>query len=274
MAIEGNLNSVDIQDIVQLLNLNRSTGLLHVTSTDLGGLIYYRDGEIVNAEVESMSGSAAAYVLLSQSEGSFHFEIAEHSAERVINTPIHNLVLETARRKDTIQKIRHTIQHDNIVFLPLVDVRIPHLRKDFNDFELELLSKLNGEVEVKNVIAQHKESAFEIFYVLYDLEKRGFLKRVEIFKILEVKPLKKLFGRNADVHISKSLLEEWIEESMTYANCDVLELRTHHNTFGQLPMLIKPNVDPGVIMVPKAIMEQFEVADGEKVLVKPILEPS
>ncbi len=43
MAIEGSLESVDIQDIVQLLNINHSTGLLHIKGTTLAGVLYYRD---------------------------------------------------------------------------------------------------------------------------------------------------------------------------------------------------------------------------------------
>lgn len=274
MAIEGNLSSVDIQDIVQLLNLNRSTGLLHIGADSMSGMIYYRDGDIINAEVEGMVGEPAVYVLLAQSEGTFHFEISEHSSERRINRSIHDLVLETARRKDTIGRIRASIKHDNIVFLPLIDVRIPKLRKEFNEFELKLLSQLDGQTEVKNIIDKNKESAFEIFYVLYDLEQRGHLKRVDIYKILEVEPLKKLFGKHTEAHISQGILDEWMEQSMTYANVEFIEIRTRHNTFGQLPMQVKPNVPPGNLMMPPHLMEQFEVARGEKVLVKPILEPS
>ena len=274
MAIEGNLKSVDIQDIVQLLHLNHSTGLLHIVGSNMKGVLYYRNGDIVNAEVEGMTGDAAAYVLLSQSEGSFHFEIAENTIAQQIKRSIHDLVLETARRKDTIQKIRTSITHDNIVFLPLVDIRIPHLRKEFKPFELELLSQLDGQTEIKNIIGKQKETAFEIFYVIYDLEKRGHLKRVDIYKMLEVVPLKKLFGKQTEVHISKTIMDEWVDQSMTYANCKVIEIRTQHNTFGQVQVVGKPNVPPGHIQMPKNILAQFEVTPGNKVLIKPLLEPT
>lgn len=274
MAIEGSLESVDIQDIVQLLNLNRSTGLLHIVDQDLRGIIYYRDGEIVNAAAEGLTGDSAAYLLLAKSHGTFHFEISDHGIKREINRSIHDLVLETARRKDTIGKIRASIKHDNIVFLPLVDVRIPAARKEFNEYELQLLSQLDGQTEIKNIIDKKKESAFEIFHVIYDLEKRGFLKRVEIYKILEVVTLKKLFGKANEVLIPQSVQDEWVEQSMTYADCEILEIRTQHNTFGQVPMLAKANVTEGTIQIPKHIMAQFEVAEGEKVLIKPIINPS
>ncbi len=271
MAIEGSLDSVDIQDIVQLLNVNSSTGLLHIESPNLNGVLYYRDGEIVNASVKGTSGDTAAFILLSQSQGRFHFEIADHHMPREMRRPIHDLVLEAARRKDTIEKIRASIKHDNIIFLPLVDVRIPSIRKEFSEFEIKLLSQLDGQTDIKSIIDRQKESAFEIFYVIYDLEKRGHLKRVDIFKLLEVAELKKLFGKAREVYISKANQDEWIQQSMTYANCEVVEIRTRHNTFGQVAAIVKSNVSAGSIMIPKEIMAQFEVKTGEKVLVKPVL---
>ena len=273
MAIEGSLESVDIQDIVQLLNINRSTGLLHIGNPTVKGILYYQDGEIVNARAEGMSGYNAAYALLSQIEGKFHFEIAEHRHPRLIQRSIHDLVLEAARRKDTIKKIRATLRHDNIIFLPLVDVRIPHLRKGFTEFEIKLLSRLDGQTDIKTIIAEHKESAFEIFYVIYELENRGHLKRVDIFKLLEVEELKKLFGKKNQAQIAAAVLEEWQLQSMTYANCEVVEIRTQKMLFGQVPALFKTGVANEKIQLPKNIMEQFEVVPGDKVLIKPVMNP-
>ena len=274
MTIEGSLESVDIQDIVQLLNLNHSTGLLHIKGDSLEGSLFYRDGDIVNAEAEGLKGEAAAYLLLGQSKGKFHFDVTNHNAESQIKRSIHDLVLEAARRKDTIAKIRASISHDNIVFLPLVDIRSPHLRKDFTDFEIKLLSQLDGQTDIKSIISKQKESAFEIFYVIYELEKKGHLKRVDIYKVLEVVEFKKLFGKSNDVYLSPATVDEWTEQSMTYANCDVVEIRTQHNTFGQVSAHMKNNVEAGTIAIPKSIMSQFEVNTGEKVLIKPIIHPS
>jgi len=39
-------------------------------------------------------------------------------------------------------------------------------------------------------------------------------------------------------------------------------------------MVPKTNIEPGLIYMPKTILAQFEVEPGDKVLVKPILEPT
>ncbi|MCB1041646.1 MAG: DUF4388 domain-containing protein [Acidobacteria bacterium] len=274
MAIEGSLDSVDIQDIVQLLNINRSNGILHIENHSLKGKLYYTDGEIINAEVEGMGGEAAAYVLLAQHEGSFFFQMSPHSSPRAFTRSIHDLVLEAARRKDTIGKIRTSIQHDNIVYLPLVDIRIPHLAKDFSPEELQVLKFLDGQADIKEVVANSGRGAFEVLYVIYDLEQRGHLKRVDIYKLLEVDVHKKLFGKATDIVLSEMLVNDWSTESMVYADCDTLEIRTQKGNYGEVNFVSKPNVAADRILIPREIMDQLEIAMGEKVLVKPLLHPT
>lgn len=270
MAIEGSLQSVDIQDIAQLLNINRSTGILHIQNSHVKGELYYRDGEIVNAAIEGMTGAPAAYALISQSEGSFHFEIAEHDKPQVIMRSIYDLLLEAARRKDTIKKIRATVKHDNIVFLPLVDVRIPHLAKDFTEFEKKLMRQLDGHKDIREIFEQNKESAFEILFVIYELEKKGHLKRVDIYKVLVVVELKKLFGKKNEANIPQKVVDEWMSQSMAYANCNAIEIHTNKKLYGEVLASVKASVAPGTIQIPKAIMAQFEVNPGDKVLIKPM----
>jgi hypothetical protein len=273
MAIEGSLDSVDIQDVVQLLNINRSTGKLHLENAGLRGIVYYLDGEIINAEVEGMKGEAAAYVLLSQYEGHFQFQMTAISVAREIQRSIHDLVLEAARRKDTIGKIRTSIRHDNIVYLPLVDIRIPHLAKDFNEAELSVMKELDGQAEIQSIIDRHPLSAFEVLYIIYDLEQRGVLKRVDIYKVLEVREYKKLFGKPNEILLPEAIRNDWCSESMMYSGVEVIEVRTGRQVVGQVPIIVKAHDPASEILVPKSIMEALQVSSGEKVLVKPLLHP-
>ncbi|MCB1049285.1 MAG: DUF4388 domain-containing protein [Acidobacteria bacterium] len=273
MAIEGSLDSVDIQDVVQLLNINRSTGKLHLHNAGLRGIVYYLDGEIINAEVEGMKGEAAAYVLLSQYEGHFQFQMTGVTVPREINRSIHDLVLEAARRKDTIGKIRTSIRHDNIVYLPLVDVRIPHLAKDFNEAELSVLRVLDGQADIQSVIDKHPLSAFEVLYIIYDLEQRNVLKRVDIYKVMEVKEYKKLFGKPNEILLPSAIFDDWQAESMTYSQVNVVEVHTSKRMIGQIPIVVKAHDPVSEILVPKPIMDALQITVGEKVLIKPLLFP-
>ena len=270
MAIEGSLNSVDIQDVVQLLNINGSTGRLRIQNTSIQGSVYFSEGEVVEAEVEGLRGDNAAFVLLGQADGTFRFQPELHNQPRTINRTIHDLVLEAARRKDTIQNIRTRISHNNIIFLPLVDVRIPEIAGRYSDIEKNLLSLLDGQADIQAIIKQVNKGEFETLYTLYELEQKGDLKRVNVFKLLEVHNRKSLFGAPKDVLISEKIMKDWENESAVYSGSQIIEIRTQQMIYGQIRFQAKPQIPDGQILMSKPIMDQFQVKEMNKVLIKPI----
>jgi len=195
------------------------------------------------------------------------------NVDQEIHKSIHDLVLEAARRKDTIGNIRTSIRHDNIVYLPLIDVRIPAFAKDFNKSELDIMENLDGQAEIQSIIDQHPKSAFEILYIIYELEQKGHIKRMDIYRLLEVDILKQLFGKANKVHVSPGLMDDWQSSSMTYSNVNTMEIRTQNRTYGQVEFLIKSQVPDGVVLLPKNLLAQFGVKTGDRVLVKPLLHP-
>jgi len=270
MAIEGSLKSVDIQDVVQLLNINASTGSLHIKNDTTHGQVFFSEGDVYDAQAEGLAGDNAAFVLLCQAEGHFKFQVEEHNRPRVINRTIHDLVLEAARRKDTIQNIRTRITHNNIIFLPLVDVRIHETAKNYSPLEKKLLSLLDGQTDIQQIIKKVSEGEFETLYTIYELEQKGDLKRLNVFKLLEVHPRKALFGAPKDVLISEKIMNDWESESALYSGTEIVEIHTQRQTFGQVRFVAKGQIPDDHILVPKLIMEQLKVFSGDKVLIKPI----
>ena len=59
---KGNLETIEILDIIQLLNLGKKTGILLLSGSVLDGRIGFEDGEIVHAQNHDESGVAATRV--------------------------------------------------------------------------------------------------------------------------------------------------------------------------------------------------------------------
>ncbi|PIE02675.1 MAG: hypothetical protein CSA81_05840 [Acidobacteria bacterium] len=270
MAIEGSLTSVDIQDVVQLLNINKSTGSLLIDNKETKGIVFFSNGEICDAQVHSLSGLGAAYVLLGQSSGLFRFHNENHNRSRVIHKTIHDLVLEAARRKDTIQNIRTRISHNNIIYLPLVDVRIPSIAKKYSPLEKKMFSLLDGVSDIQQMIDKVGEGEFETLHTIYELEQRGDLKRVNIYKLLEVHPRKSLFKSPKEVVISEKIMDDWDRESALYSGVDIVEIHTQKLLYGQVKSIVKEQIPDNHILIPKGIMQQFQISENDRVLVKPI----
>jgi CheY-like chemotaxis protein len=97
----GDLSDVGVVDLVQTIELNRKSGIIHIVSRDeRHGSIFFRDGKVVDAEVGRLSGAHAIYRLFSWAEGQFAVEFKQIRRHDVIETSMAALLMEGMRRLD------------------------------------------------------------------------------------------------------------------------------------------------------------------------------
>ena len=97
----GDLADVGVVDLVQTIELNRKSGIVHIVSRDnRRGSIFFRDGKVIDAEVGRLSGANAIYRLFSWSEGQFAVEFKQIRRHDVIDLPMAALLMEGMRRLD------------------------------------------------------------------------------------------------------------------------------------------------------------------------------
>lgn len=87
IVLSGNLNFLNLGEILQLLGSNGSSGLLRIMSkyAPNPGLIYFLNGNPVNASNGSLNGIDAVYSLFGWIEGEFEFSTEDIKSEKVIN---------------------------------------------------------------------------------------------------------------------------------------------------------------------------------------------
>jgi CRP-like cAMP-binding protein len=101
-VLAGNLNFLSLGDILQLLGSNASTGVLRITSRyaqDLG-LIYFHNGNPVNASVGSLVGLDAVNSLFGWLDGEFEFIEEKVDGENVIKKSRMQIILDCLRMLD------------------------------------------------------------------------------------------------------------------------------------------------------------------------------
>ena len=97
----GDLSDVGVVDLVQTIELNRKSGIVHVVNRDdRRGSIFFRDGKVIDAEVGRLSGAHAIYRLFSWSEGQFAVEFKQIRRHDVIDMSMAGLLMEGMRRLD------------------------------------------------------------------------------------------------------------------------------------------------------------------------------
>ena len=97
----GDLSDVGVVDLVQTIELNRKSGIIHIVNRDgRRGSVFFRDGKVIDAEVGRLSGANAMYRLFSWSEGQFAVEFKQIRRHDVIDTSMAPLLMEGMRRLD------------------------------------------------------------------------------------------------------------------------------------------------------------------------------
>jgi CheY-like chemotaxis protein/predicted regulator of Ras-like GTPase activity (Roadblock/LC7/MglB family) len=96
----GKIMDLQLTDVIQLNCLGRMTTAISVIKDDQEGIIYFKNGEIIHAEVGSKVGEEALFTILSWEGGDFTSISGAEPLEQTISKNWQELLIEGMRRKD------------------------------------------------------------------------------------------------------------------------------------------------------------------------------
>jgi hypothetical protein len=199
MPIEGPLRELGLQEVLQLLDLGRKTGVLHVTSrlSDDEGHVYFDGGRVVHAKLKSKPASPvdprtvgdrelerrtrgqielAVYDLMGWREGFFRFEereIADVAPAQRVTIPTESLLMESARRVDEWSRIADRIPNLKVVPVLADTDNEQESKLDLLPHEWEVLSLIDGVRDLRAIADLHGRDHFETAKVVYGLITTG-----------------------------------------------------------------------------------------------------
>jgi CheY-like chemotaxis protein len=115
--IRGDLEQVPLVDMLQLLAMNRRTGVLMITASDGNGEVRLADGQVVDATHRRLVGERALYRLLAARRGRFAFSTADAPIIRRIQGNTNMLLMEAMRQVDEQNERRSRLAPHGEVFL-------------------------------------------------------------------------------------------------------------------------------------------------------------
>jgi formylglycine-generating enzyme required for sulfatase activity/CheY-like chemotaxis protein len=96
----GKLDQFDLIDIIQMCCVGKRTGCLQIARGAGRGVLYLRQGQIIDAVTGDLEAQEAAYEIIGWSNGQFSFEEGVQPEEETIHTGWEHLVMEGVRRRD------------------------------------------------------------------------------------------------------------------------------------------------------------------------------
>lgn len=94
IALTGHLNDYPLADLISILRHQRKTGRLLIEYSISPCSLYFVDGELVDAQLNSMGGLQAVLVALSQPNASFNFNPLIQPPRHSINESSQKVILE------------------------------------------------------------------------------------------------------------------------------------------------------------------------------------
>ena len=178
--IAGSLAQISLADLVQLLQLNKKTGTVHVLPgrPHAAGRLLLRDGEIVDATVptrdgQPLTGPKALFRLLACRRGRFEFTPDDPGGSARIETPTRELLLEGLSQMDQGRRIRQS--------LPEVGVRVrsgaetPELPPDEQAIVEEVLEAVHASSSIQEILDRLPFPDGPILRTIQTLLARGVL---------------------------------------------------------------------------------------------------
>ncbi|MDI7269561.1 MAG: DUF4388 domain-containing protein, partial [Myxococcota bacterium] len=113
----GSLDDIGLVDLIQTIDLSKKTGVLRLGHGPDTGIIYFQDGEVVDAEVGRHRAAAAVYRLLTWSQGFFDVDFRPVRRERMVHLSCQELLMEGMRRLDEWGRLVEQLPSLDTVFI-------------------------------------------------------------------------------------------------------------------------------------------------------------
>ncbi|HEY4117666.1 MAG TPA: DUF4388 domain-containing protein [Byssovorax sp.] len=107
--LRGNLEQMPVADLLQMLSMNRRSGVLSIVTKSGPGEVRLVDGEVADAVFRRVEGEKAFYRLLAEHDGRFAFSPAEVPGPRRITAPTSALLMEAMRQVDEVAMRRREL---------------------------------------------------------------------------------------------------------------------------------------------------------------------
>ena len=94
MELDGHLNDYSLTGLFEILHRRRETGCLSVDYPSSPATFYFKNGQLLEAQMDALSGVQAVQVALSLPDVPFRFSSATHPRFDVIVDPLQRFMLD------------------------------------------------------------------------------------------------------------------------------------------------------------------------------------
>jgi CheY-like chemotaxis protein len=198
-ALSGTLANMGVVDLLQVMEAGQKSGVAKIGSDPVRsggyvegrreqGLLFFRDGQVVDAELGRLRAEDAVYRMLLWEDGLFDVEFGSVAREDTIQRPTQDLLLEGLRRVDEWSK--HSESIPPLQARLRADLSALSRRRTAPPREVQdLLGLFDGRRTLFEVVAQSNVDESKALKILAALNEQGVLQPAEDASVTDVEAL-------------------------------------------------------------------------------------
>ncbi len=270
--LRGNLASISLTDVAQLLHVNRKTGLLQVSAEKAKGVLYFSNGEIIHAESNSARGESAAFEILEWVTGHFEFLSTQVQTTATIRRTIPDLLMDSARLQDSRRRLATIFPRQTAIPWPTLPA--PQLLEGIKLFaeERHILPYFDGFRDFLEVMAASGQHDVAVLQAAAILKDAGRLEVLEPDAHMTVTLMKSgLFKKGDHVELSKTVEGWWTALGPYRSGIKSVRVACPGGpSFGRVEFV--SGLTDKQLAVPREFMQVWGLVEGTHVKVRPSLD--
>jgi CheY-like chemotaxis protein len=181
--LRGHIEQMPMVDLIQLLTMNRRSGVLGITTGYGAGEIRLAEGEVVDAVYRRLEGEKAFYRLLGERAGRFAFSPGEPATARRLTSPTSQLLMEAMRQVDEVQRRRRDLAPAGEALMLADGSRPTALPKGPAPLERELTTLLQIPRSVDELLDELPATDLAVLEALIAFDSGARLRRIPISEL-------------------------------------------------------------------------------------------
>lgn len=183
MALAGDLSEFPLTDIIQLVQLSKQTGGVHIKGQRAGrsfeGWLFFRDGKIVGASMAGHQPLDAVYTYFTLTAGPFRFYDDKRIETPTITVSNEVLIMEGVMRQDAWARIHEHIPSMQLVPRLVLNPTTGSSEINLQPEEWRVLTMVDGKNKIGQIAQRSGLGEFRTCEIVVELLQSGLIEMRE-----------------------------------------------------------------------------------------------
>jgi CheY-like chemotaxis protein len=172
--LRGNLEQMGMAEVVQTLGMSKKTGGLKILHQGRVGKIYFEQGDIIQASLDTYKDEEAVYRILTWKEGYFEFD-SKDTGTHTISKSTNSVLMEGFQQQEEFLKYQEAMPP----FTSMLRLSMPDRTRELKPVSQKVAACIDGHRTIQEIVDMSQLNYLMTVKVLYTFLKKSLAEAIE-----------------------------------------------------------------------------------------------